>query len=189
MDNCTKDIIKSLQKTEPFQPFARLKTGMSTHDRNQTENVGRLQSLLAARGEAVTAYYSDNSPAALARAEDAIEAHRKADAAWNFLAAMSGSKEAPMRSEEAEEIILKCIRLLRDALAKKIKALNDSERERLTAEGIDAEGREHPGITDLKIYLGRLAESIVQLETRKEGDTGTAPSFQWQAHTQLFDIR
>lgn len=184
MNKCIKDLIKGLQRTEPFQDYAKLKAGMSRHDENQRKHTERIEALLIERGEAASAWWADNSEESLARVENAIEEHRKADAAWRFLAGMSGAKEAPMMTEAGADIILKCNRLLRDALAKKIKSLNDEEQKRLAAEGIDAEGREHPSITDLKVYLSKLAESIVHLEDRADNST----TLQWRHHSQLFDL-
>jgi hypothetical protein len=186
MNKCIKEVKRPLEKSEPYQEFARLKAGLTQHDKNQIANHATLLTALADRGAATTAYYENNSPENFERAVAAIEAHRRIDAAWNFLSSFSGSKTAPLQTPEAEAIVLKCTRLLRDALAKKVKALNDEEQARLQAEGLDSEGREHPAISDLKAYLSRLAESIVQLESRKEA--GTSGGFQWSHHTQLFDI-
>lgn len=187
-NKCITDVIVSVSKKEPvFKEWAELKGRTATWNTQQTAKVEHIQTLATERDKAVCCYYSDNSLASFNRCADAIDACRKAEAAQGYMSGFGGASSAHMTTPEAEAIILKCTRLVRDALAKKIRSLNDEEQARLAAEGLDSEGREHPAISDLKVYLGLLAESIVELETRKEN--GNSVLMKWKSHAQLFDIK
>lgn len=173
MNQFIKTIRRSLDKEEAFKDLRAMLGRRTGHQDNQKAMVDYVNSLRTKRDELNSDFYLKNDIEAFKALVASSAAFENANKAFEHACLMTGGGQREVGSAEGAKIVLNCIQSFRDSLAKRISELNDDERKRLAAAGLESDGREHPAISDLKVFLSRLADAICDLKESTGGNPRT----------------
>lgn len=169
-----------------FQAYRELKKRAEQLTANSGAAAKYVADLEAAKQAASSLFYEHNSLANFKAYEQARTAHTSAEGAHSDLAQMHGATIQYQKDPENIRILLGALVVARDRLAKRIAALNDEERKRLEAAGVDPQGAEHPAISRLKGDLSALADKILYTKDYLAGELPGV--FQWTSCSQLLKL-
>lgn len=182
--------IRSQILNEPCDEFTRLREILkleTTIKENSSRIAQHVAELVAARDKAFNDFHKANTVKSFESYSAALAAHHAANEAFAQVAQIFNRSQAHFQETENILALRAALRVARDRLARRIESLNNEEVRRLAEAGIDANGCEHPAITNLKSWLAGLAEQILYsedfVEARERGESLGA--FRWQLGADL----